>query len=31
MFWGAFWVGILVAVIALWAALYRPAAASPLA
>ncbi len=25
MFWGVFWVGILVAVLALWAALYRPA------
>lgn len=27
MFWGAFWPGILVAIFALWAALYRPAAA----
>lgn len=26
MFWGVFWPGILVAVFALWAALYRPAA-----
>ncbi len=25
MFWGVFWPGILVAVLALWAALYRPA------
>lgn len=25
-FWGGFWVGILVAVTALWAALYRPEA-----
>lgn len=25
MFWGVFWVGIVVGVLALWAALYRPA------
>jgi len=25
MFWGVFWPGVLVAVFALWAALYRPA------
>jgi len=25
MFWGIFWAGILVAILALWAALYRPA------
>lgn len=24
MFWGVFWVGIVVGVLALWAALYRP-------
>jgi hypothetical protein len=24
MFWGVFWVGIVVAVVSLWAALYRP-------
>jgi len=23
-FWGVFWVGLIVAVVALWAALYRP-------
>lgn len=28
MFWGVFWPGILVAVLALWAALYRPRVAS---
>jgi hypothetical protein len=27
MFWGVFWAGTLVAVLALWAALYRPRAA----
>ena len=27
MFWGTFWPGVLVAVFALWAALYRPRAA----
>ena len=26
MFWGVFWPGVLVAILALWAALYRPAA-----
>jgi hypothetical protein len=25
MFWGVFWAGMLVAILALWAALYRPA------
>jgi len=25
MFWGVFWVGVVVGVLALWAALYRPA------
>jgi len=28
MFWGVFWPGILVAVLALWAALYRPGSAA---
>lgn len=28
-FWGLFWVGTLVAVLALWAALYRPEGATP--
>lgn len=28
-FWGVFWVGIVVAVLALWAALYRPAPGMP--
>ena len=28
MFWGLFWTGILVAIFALWAALYRPRAAT---
>lgn len=27
MFWGLFWIGVLVAIFALWAALYRPRAA----
>jgi len=26
-FWGPFWIGIIVAIVALWAALYRPAPA----
>ena len=29
MFWGVFWPGILVAVLALWSALYRPGAIGP--
>lgn len=28
-FWGVFWVGTVVAVLALWAALYRPALGEP--
>lgn len=28
-FWGGFWVGILVPVVALWAALYRPESPAP--
>jgi hypothetical protein len=27
LFWGAFWVGLVVAVVALWAVLYRPSSA----
>lgn len=30
-FWGVFWVGIVVAVMALWAALYRPPPGEPAA
>ncbi len=30
MFWGVFWAGIFIAVLALWAALYRPRNASGL-
>ncbi len=28
-FWSVFWIGLIVAVLALWAALYRPDAAAP--
>ena len=29
LFWSVFWIGLIVAVLALWAALYRPSAAAP--
>lgn len=29
-FWGVFWCGLIVSVVALWAALYRPSRSSPI-